>query len=58
MDEKSMHDVLLFGGGIISDSDKIELRKLGIGELFTPGTSTIEIVDYVVKWVSDNRQNQ
>jgi len=55
MDEKGMTDVLLFGGGIISEADKKELIKLGIGELFTPGASTIDIVNYIKNWVSVNR---
>ena len=55
MDEKGMTDVLLFGGGIISEADKKELIKLGIGELFTPGASTIDIVNYIKNWVSINR---
>ncbi len=47
MDEKGLNDIILFGGGIIPDKDIEELMKLGIGKLFTPGASTIEIVDYI-----------
>src|SRR5215468_4459469 len=36
MEEKGLRDVLLFGGGIIPDQDIGELKKLGVGELFTP----------------------
>lgn len=57
MDEKGLNDVLLFGGGIIPDSDIEELRKSGIGKLFTPGTPTYETVDYVKDWVIHNRSN-
>ncbi len=53
--EKGMHDVLLFGGGIIPDKDISELKSLGVGELFTPGASTQSIVEYVRQWVSTNR---
>ncbi len=45
--ERGLHDVLLFGGGIIPDSDIAELKKLGVGELFTPGASTHAIVEYI-----------
>ncbi|MBI5401973.1 MAG: cobalamin B12-binding domain-containing protein [Ignavibacteriae bacterium] len=47
MDEKGLNDILLFGGGIIPEKDIEELYKLGIGKLFTPGASTIEIVHYI-----------
>lgn len=52
MKEKGLTDVLLFGGGIIPDKDKEELKKLGVGELFTPGASTQTIVDYIKTWSS------
>jgi len=57
MDEKGLDDVLLFGGGIISEQDIHELKKVGIGKLFTPGTPTFETVDYIKDWVNKNRRN-
>jgi methylmalonyl-CoA mutase cobalamin-binding domain/chain len=39
------------GGGIIPAEDAAELRTLGIGKLFTPGTTTAEAVDYIRSWV-------
>ena len=39
--------ILLFGGGIIADSDIAKLKKMGVGELFTPGASTQEIIHYL-----------
>ncbi len=50
MRAKGLDDVLLFGGGIIPEMDINELRNLGVGELFTPGASTNEIVSYVRRW--------
>jgi len=47
MKEKGLNDVLLFGGGIIPKRDVDELKKMGVGELFTPGVSTTAIVDYL-----------
>jgi len=47
MKEKNLNDVLLFGGGIIPDKDIVKLKEMGVGELFTPGTSTTEIIRYV-----------
>jgi methylmalonyl-CoA mutase C-terminal domain/subunit len=47
MKEKGLTDVLLFGGGIIPDKDIAELKKMGVGEVFTPGASTQTIVQYL-----------
>ncbi len=52
MKEKGVTDVLLFGGGIIPEKDIVALKQLGVGELFTPGTSTSDIVSYVRNWKS------
>ena len=43
MKEKQMTDVLLTGGGIIPEEDMKELNKMGVGELFPPGTNTSTI---------------
>jgi hypothetical protein len=32
-----------------------ELNKLGVGRLFGPGASLMEINDYITKWVQENR---
>ncbi len=55
MKEKGMDDVLLTGGGIIPDADMIQLQRLGMGKLFTPGTPSSEIVEYIRLWVKDHR---
>ena len=39
--------VLLFGGGIIAESEAKELKEMGVGELFTPGATTRDIIDYL-----------
>jgi methylmalonyl-CoA mutase, C-terminal domain len=51
MKEKGLNDVLLFGGGIIPDKDIDDLKKMGVGELFTPGASTQVIVNFIRKRV-------
>ncbi|MBV6479456.1 MAG: Methylmalonyl-CoA mutase large subunit [Ignavibacteria bacterium] len=56
MNEKGLNDVLLFGGGIIPDQDIEELKKIGVGQLFTPGTPTYETINYVKSWVSQNKE--
>ncbi|HEX7004499.1 MAG TPA: cobalamin B12-binding domain-containing protein [Trueperaceae bacterium] len=45
--EQGAQDVLVFGGGIVPDQDLVELRDMGVGRIFTPGTSTAEVVEYV-----------
>ncbi|MDX1699669.1 MAG: cobalamin B12-binding domain-containing protein [Melioribacteraceae bacterium] len=54
MKKYDIEDVLLFGGGIISDEDIDKLKEKGVGELFTPGTPTSEVVEFLKKWISDN----
>jgi methylmalonyl-CoA mutase C-terminal domain/subunit len=48
--EKSIDDVLLTGGGIFPEEDIKKLKKLGTGELFTPGATTTDISDYIKEW--------
>jgi methylmalonyl-CoA mutase, C-terminal domain len=47
MKEKGLHDVLLTGGGIIPDDDMQALQAMGVGQLFSPGTPTSDIADYI-----------
>jgi len=44
---RGMDDVVVFGGGIIPQEDIVELKKMGVAEVFTPGTSLQTIVDFV-----------
>ena len=45
--EKGAEDVVIFGGGIIPPEDIAALKAIGVKELFTPGTSTQDIVRFV-----------
>ena len=45
--EQDAGDKLVVGGGIIPEDDIEELVKMGIAKIFTPGTPTGEIVDYI-----------
>jgi methylmalonyl-CoA mutase C-terminal domain/subunit len=40
-------DVVVFGGGIVPDDDVVALKKLGVAEIFKPGTSTQAIVSWI-----------
>lgn len=54
--EEGADDVLLTGGGIIPEDDMIQLRTLGIGRLFGPGSTTAEAVEYVREWFAEAKQ--
>ncbi len=53
LDEKGLADILVTGGGIIPAEDAAKLRTLGVGRLFTPGTTMAEAVGYICSWVED-----
>ena len=50
--EKGAEDIKVFGGGVIPEDDIPSLKAAGISEVFTPGTSTEDIVS----WVKHNVQ--
>ena len=50
--EQGGEGILVFGGGIIPDADIPQLKKSGIAEIFTPGTTITTIVDWVNQHVS------
>ncbi len=52
--EKELDNIAVFGGGIIPKDDIPTLKKAGVKEIFEPGTSTYEIVDWVKNNVSPN----
>ena len=45
--EQGAEDVVLTVGGTIPTDDIGELKKLGVDEIFTPGSSTDEIVEFI-----------
>jgi methylmalonyl-CoA mutase C-terminal domain/subunit len=45
--EKGADDIAVFGGGIIPADDIQRLKAMGVKELFTPGTSTQDIIRFV-----------
>ena len=48
--EKRANDIVVCGGGIIPEEDVPKLKRAGIKEIFTPGVSLQEIVN----WVKEN----
>ncbi|MBU2552007.1 MAG: cobalamin B12-binding domain-containing protein [Proteobacteria bacterium] len=44
---KGLEGLLLFGGGVIPPDDAAELKRMGVGEIFPPGTRMDRIVVYL-----------
>jgi methylmalonyl-CoA mutase C-terminal domain/subunit len=45
--KQGLTNIMVFAGGIIPEEDVLEMKKLGIKEIFGPGTTTEEIINYV-----------
>jgi len=45
--KRGLTDVMVFAGGIIPEEDVPQLKKLGVKEVFGPGTTTEAIIKYV-----------
>jgi methylmalonyl-CoA mutase, C-terminal domain len=45
--DKGAESIMLFGGGIIPDDEVVELEKMGVAKLFTPGAATTDIVEWL-----------
>jgi methylmalonyl-CoA mutase C-terminal domain/subunit len=54
--QKGMEDIPIIVGGIIPDRDIPKLKKMGIKEVFGPGTTTTEVVSCVQDLVRDKVQ--
>ena len=55
LEEQGVDDVVLILGGTIPADDIPELKKLGVSEIFTPGSSTQEIIDFIRGAVQEQR---
>jgi methylmalonyl-CoA mutase C-terminal domain/subunit len=45
--ENKVEDIVVIGGGVIPEEDIYELKKIGIAEVFTPGTNTRDIIKFI-----------
>jgi len=52
--QSKAEDIRVFGGGIIPDDDIPKLKGMGVTEIFTPGSSTQDIV----QWIRTNIPNR
>src|SRR3989338_6713136 len=49
--EKGAEEIKVFGGGIVPEEDIPELKRIGVAEIFTPGTPIEQVVEWVKKTV-------
>jgi methylmalonyl-CoA mutase C-terminal domain/subunit len=54
--QKGMDDIPVIVGGIIPDGDVLGLKKMGIQEVFGPGTTTTQVVSCVQGLVKEKGQ--
>ena len=47
LQDKGCADIVVFGGGIIPEEDIPGLKQAGVLEIFTPGSSTETIIEWV-----------
>ncbi len=45
--ENGMEDTLVLVGGIVPQEDILTLKKQGVSEIFLPGTSTEDIIEFI-----------
>jgi methylmalonyl-CoA mutase C-terminal domain/subunit len=48
--QKGVSDIKVIAGGIIPEKDIVELKQMGIAEVFLPGSST----QTIIHWVREN----
>ena len=54
--EQGSEDIVVFGGGIVPDEDIAALLRGGVKALFTPGTTTQSVIDWVKANVPPRRR--
>src|SRR4030081_2418017 len=55
LNEQGAEDVIVTVGGTIPSDDVPELKKLGVAQVFTPGSSTQSIIDFIRESVESRR---
>ncbi len=54
--ERGAEHMLVTGGGIIPRQDAEKLNAMGVGRLFSPGTQTGEIVEYIRSYIESREK--
>jgi methylmalonyl-CoA mutase, C-terminal domain len=52
--EQKAGDIAVFGGGIIPDDDIPKLKEKGVAAIFTPGSSTQDIIQWIKQHIPAN----
>jgi methylmalonyl-CoA mutase C-terminal domain/subunit len=47
LEKENASDIVVFGGGIIPKDDISELKKVGVKEVFVPGTHTQDVITWI-----------
>lgn len=55
--ERESHDIIVVVGGIIPREDISYLKEQGVAEVYTPGTATGEIVDFIRQRTALNEED-
>lgn len=53
LQENQVDDVLVIAGGVIPEEDVPELKKVGVAEVFTPGTSLDSVIKFIRQHVKE-----
>lgn len=56
--EKDAGDIIVFGGGVIPESDYPALLGFGAGAIFGPGTPTSDTIAWLEKAVAEKRSRE
>ncbi|MFR5879567.1 MAG: cobalamin B12-binding domain-containing protein [Cloacibacillus evryensis] len=56
--EKNAEDIIVFGGGVIPETDYPTLLGFGAGAIFGPGTPTSETIEWLEKAVAEKRAKE
>lgn len=52
--KREANDIVVMAGGIIPEKDILNLKKIGISEIFLPGSSTQDII----KWIKEKEEKK
>ncbi|MEG1642043.1 MAG: cobalamin B12-binding domain-containing protein [Synergistaceae bacterium] len=56
--EQEADDIIVFGGGVIPETDYPMLFEMGVGAIFGPGTPTTETIEWLKNKVVEKREKE
>ncbi len=57
LESNAMQDVPVIAGGIIPESDRVGLERMGVSAIYGPGTPTTDIVERVRQLAAERQAN-